>query len=183
MFESVAVAGPTTPPWFKTTVLPAICSSTSAARQGASRASRCLCFAAAAASGQTLGTRRPFGEYQQFVWTDQHGLPQNSVSAITRTRDGYLWLATYEGLVRFDGVRFAVFDTSNTAAITIGLTRTLVEDRTGALWIGFDGGGLVRYANGRFEQYTKRSGLTDDHVFALRRDVRSASSVRGYGRV
>jgi len=47
-------------------------------------------------------------------WTVDDGLPQNSVLGITQTPDGYLWFATYNGLVRFDGVKFTVFDTSNT---------------------------------------------------------------------
>ena len=45
-------------------------------------------------------------------WTTENGLPQNSVNDILQTRDGYLWLATFGGLVRFDGVRFVIFDRS-----------------------------------------------------------------------
>src|SRR5215470_1483526 len=44
-------------------------------------------------------------------WTTENGLPQNSINDILQTQDGYLWLATNGGLVRFDGVRFVVFDT------------------------------------------------------------------------
>ena len=55
--------------------------------------------------GQDLGLRRVFGRYQQYLWQDQHGLPENSVNAVRRTRDGYLWLGTEFGLYRFDGVR------------------------------------------------------------------------------
>ena len=54
--------------------------------------------------GQTLSPNRALGHYQQFVWQDQHGLPQNGVLSILRTRDGYLWLGTIEGAARFDGV-------------------------------------------------------------------------------
>src|SRR5215204_3697827 len=45
-------------------------------------------------------------------WQTEDGLPQNSVNAVIQTRDGYLWLGTYNGLVRFDGVRFTIFDSS-----------------------------------------------------------------------
>ena len=60
---------------------------------------------------------KALGRYQQLLWQDQHGLPQNGVLAILRTRDGYLWLGTIEGAARFDGVRFVVFDNNNTPQI------------------------------------------------------------------
>src|SRR5918999_4743443 len=47
------------------------------------------------------------------TWTTDNGLPQNSVNAIHQTRDGHIWLATFDGLVRYDGARFAVFSTAN----------------------------------------------------------------------
>ena len=52
------------------------------------------CFVPSSSIGQTLSTRKVLGRYQQYVWLDQHGLPQNGVNAITRTRDGYLLLGT-----------------------------------------------------------------------------------------
>lgn len=55
--------------------------------------------------------------YQVDHWTTDNGLPQNTVTNIIQTRDGYLWLATFDGLARFDGVRFTVFNKSNTPGI------------------------------------------------------------------
>jgi len=52
-------------------------------------------------------------QYRFDHWTADNGLPQNSVRDIVQTRDGYLWLTTFDGLVRFDGVRFTVFNKSN----------------------------------------------------------------------
>ena len=63
-------------------------------------------------------------------------MPQNGVSAIVQTRDGYLWIGTYGGLARFDGVRFAVFDNNNTPAMFSSRVTSLFEDSTGTLWIG-----------------------------------------------
>jgi ligand-binding sensor domain-containing protein len=57
----------------------------------------------------------------QFVidsWTTENGLPQNSVLSIQQTPDGYLWLTTFDGLVRFDGVRFTVFNKANSPGLT-----------------------------------------------------------------
>lgn len=107
---------------------------------------------------QTLSPHKVFGRYQQFVWQDQHGLPQNTVMAITRTRDGYLWLATLEGAVRFDGVRFTVFDSNNTTEIRIGLIRAMLEDRDGNLWFGTDGGGYWHDRYGQQQPHWRGDG-------------------------
>src|SRR5438128_3396661 len=129
-----------------------------------------LSCAPGSSPGQTLSPHRVLGRYQQYVWTDQHGLPQNSVHAILRTRDGYLWLGTVEGAVRFDGVRFTVFDSSNTMEIKSSEILALLEDRSGALWLATNGGGLNRFADGRFTRFTTREGLSDDYVRCLLED-------------
>jgi len=120
--------------------------------------------------GQTLSTHKALGRYQQFVWQDQHGLPQNGVLAILRTRDGYLWLGTIEGAARFDGVRFVVFDNSNTPEIKSNQILSLAEDRAGSLWLGAVSGGLTRYTEGRSRLYTTRDGLSSDFVRCLLAD-------------
>ncbi len=55
--------------------------------------------------------------YFQRVWTTDDALPENSVTAVVQTQDGYLWLATYAGLARFDGVHFTTFNSANTAGL------------------------------------------------------------------
>jgi ligand-binding sensor domain-containing protein len=84
------------------------------------------------------------------VWSTDEGLPQNAVSAIVQTGDGYLWIGTYSGLARFDGVRFVVFNNNNTPEMYSSRVTSLYEDANGNLWIGFETGGLMRYENGRF---------------------------------
>ena len=66
---------------------------------------------------QTFAAHRVYGRYQQAVWQEPQGLAQNTVFSMTRTGDGYLWLATVEGAARYDGVRFTVFDPTNTPEI------------------------------------------------------------------
>ena len=56
-------------------------------------------------------------QYRFDSWTTEDGLPQNSVNAILQTRDGYLWLGTFGGLTRFDGVKFTIFNTGNTPGL------------------------------------------------------------------
>src|SRR4051812_9061133 len=69
------------------------------------------------------------------VWQTENGLPQNSVHSIVQTRDGFIWIATEEGLARFDGINFAVFNKQNTPQFNSNYVRSLLEDRQGALWI------------------------------------------------
>src|SRR4051794_17963627 len=92
-------------------------------------------------------------EYSHKVWRTEDGLPQNRAQAITQTPDGYLWVGTSEGLARFDGVRFVVFDRSNTPAITDDSILSLEVGPDGSLWIGTEGGGLLHFRQGTFRAF------------------------------
>ncbi len=127
-------------------------------------------------------------------WQIQQGLPQNSVEALARTPDGYLWLATHEGLVRFDGVRFTVFDRANTPLLRTRIITRLHVDDDGRLWIGTRVG-VLTFAQGQFQAYDE-PGLRDGYIRAIvsDRDGRvwvgteralfaiSGSTVRSFGR-
>jgi ligand-binding sensor domain-containing protein/signal transduction histidine kinase len=128
------------------------------------------CLLSVPAASQTMSPGRLLGRYQQMVWQDQQGLPQNGISAVVQTPDGYLWLATAEGVVRFDGVRFTTFDPGNTNEIKSGNIMSLMVDHTGALWIGTHGGGVARYQDGRFTLYSTNEGLSDTHASSLFED-------------
>jgi ligand-binding sensor domain-containing protein/signal transduction histidine kinase len=108
-------------------------------------------------------------DYRIDVWQTADGLPGNTVTAIQQTPDGYLWVGTLNGLVRFDGVRFRVFGESSDLPTTRVLS--LLAARNGALWIGTDGGGLVRCQDGRFETFGPREGAAaGETVTALAED-------------
>jgi signal transduction histidine kinase/ligand-binding sensor domain-containing protein/CheY-like chemotaxis protein len=98
-------------------------------------------------------------------WQIQQGLPQNSVEALARTPDGYLWLATHEGLVRFDGVRFTVFDRDNTPQLRSRIITRLHVDDDGRLWVGTRVGVLIYFAGQFHEQQV--AGLRDGYVRAI----------------
>lgn len=105
-----------------------------------------------------------FAQYRFDTWTTDHGLPQNTVPAITQTRDGYLWIGTYNGLARFDGVRFTIFDKNNTKAFSNSRVSDLYEDAEGSLWISIVQGGVLRYRNGIFTAFTREQGLPHNNV-------------------
>lgn len=109
----------------------------------------CLCLCAAAATAQFRIDR----------WTADDGLPQNSVYGIVQTGDGYLWLATVDGLARFDGVRFTVFNKSNSPGIVNNRFTSLFEAGNGDLWAGTEESGIVRFSGGRFEHFGADAGI------------------------
>jgi ligand-binding sensor domain-containing protein/signal transduction histidine kinase len=110
-----------------------------------------LCgFPPAVGGGQEAGTAGASEVFAIETWRTDRGLPQNSVNALIQSREGYLWLGTYNGLVRFDGVRFTVFDAGNTPAMRNSRVTSLYEDSRKTLWIGHETGELTRMAEGAF---------------------------------
>src|SRR5579875_2937709 len=116
-----------------------------------------LCAFAARQGSQVpdgLDPGKPIAELQQDVWGTDQGLPQNTIPAIAQSRDGYLWFGTELGLVRFDGMRFTVFDRTNTPELRSSKIDALLEDRNGDLWIGTVGGGLTRLQGRKFTNFS-----------------------------
>ena len=109
-------------------------------------------------------------QYHIDSWTTENGLPQNIVRDICQTPDGYLWLATMDGLVRFDGARFVVFNRSNTPGIPGNRFTSLYCTRNGEVWAGTESTGVTRYRQGRFTTYTTRQGLPSDYVSSFNVD-------------
>src|SRR5688500_13280276 len=89
----------------------------------------------ASAPALALDPTRSITQYDQHAWATTEGLPQSTILALAQTRDGYLWIGTEEGLVRFDGVRFTVFDTANTEGFTHNNVQAIAPDQEGNLWI------------------------------------------------
>jgi len=122
------------------------------------------------AAAQGLNPELAITQYSHRAWKPEPvegALPQHSVFSIRQTHDGYLWLATQEGLARFDGVRFKVFNAQNTGQLRHNDVWTLLEDLDGALWIGTRGGGLTRLKDGVFVNFGREQGLSDDTIQAL----------------
>lgn len=116
-------------------------------------------------SALALDPARKLNEYGLDLW--QEGLPQQAVLSIAQTPDGYLWFGTYEGLARFNGAQFTVYNRRNTPELTSNAIWTMLTASDGTLWIGTLGGGLVSYRDGQFKAITKRDGLASDVVYAL----------------
>ena len=121
--------------------------------------------------GFALDPNKQITQYIFDTWGIEQGLPQNSISTIIQTNNGYLWLGTEEGLVRFDGIHFSVYDKRNNAQILSNWIRALYEDRNGNLWFGIHDGGLSCLTKeGKFITYTTVDGLSNNTVFSICED-------------
>ena len=125
-------------------------------------------------SAPALDPNKTIPQYAHAAWGTEQGLPNATVPAILQTRDGYMWIGTELGLARFDGVRFAVFDSKNTPELKSNVVQALAEDSEGTLWISTNGGGLTQYRDGKFlavaenlGQSNTAQGLYVDHSGAV----------------
>ncbi len=112
-----------------------------------------------------LNPSKALTQYSISHWTQEQGLPQNTISAIAQTADGYLWLGTDEGLARFDGYEFVVFS-RDTGKLPSNSILALVAGPDGTLWIGTPSG-LTEYRNRTFRTYTQKEGLPGNSVSSL----------------
>lgn len=106
-------------------------------------------------------------QYHIDSWTTENGLPQNVIRDMCQTPDGYLWLATLDGMVRFDGARFVVFNRSNTPGIEGNRFTSLYCTANGEFWAGTESSGITQYSQGKFTTYTVGQGLPANDVPAV----------------
>ncbi len=110
-------------------------------------------------------------QYRFDSWTTDDGLPQNSVYSILQTNDGYIWFTTLDGLVRFDGIKFKVFNRSNSPGLTTNRLIYLLAENDNTIWVGTEDGGLLRFQNGEFHPFTTDDGLPSVKVNKIFKDA------------
>jgi ligand-binding sensor domain-containing protein len=104
-----------------------------------------------AASAQAMDPDRAMSQYGRERWGTDRGFPGGTVYAISQTADGYLWLGTDRGLLRFDGSTFRRFPEPNVSSVSITRVMGLAADTRGSLWVRMGGAGVLRYRDGRFQ--------------------------------
>jgi PAS domain S-box-containing protein len=104
-----------------------------------------------AVSASAVDPTRAVSQYLHESWGTERGLPGGSITAIAQTSDGYLWIGTDNGLVRFDGLNFHQFERAQPDPSLIGPVRTLLVDASDNLWILLQNTHVFRYHNGNFE--------------------------------
>src|SRR5688500_6351691 len=114
--------------------------------------------------------RDPFDRVVKQSWKTEHGLPQSTVTAIEQSSDGYIWIGTFGGVARFDGVRFTVFDAGNTPGIFNNRVNAILEDREHTLWVATEGG-LSRRERGQWSTLTMDDRLPSANITSLAQDA------------
>src|SRR5712672_2019492 len=120
-----------------------------------------------------LDPGRAVSQYVHDKWGANRGFVGGTVYAVCQSEDGYLWIGTERGLVRFDGFTFTLIQRPLPDSPPIGAVRGLVSDAEGYLWIRLDGPHLLCYRQGKFEDAVVR--------YALREAAFTAMSVDGEG--
>jgi ligand-binding sensor domain-containing protein/two-component sensor histidine kinase len=113
-----------------------------------------------------LDDEESFAHYERQTWQVENGLPQDTVHAILQTHDGFLWLATEGGAVRFDGLKFTTYDSENTPQFLSNDIRAIFEDKAGAIWFGA-ADGLTRLQDGKWKTFTVADGLPSNNIYSL----------------
>jgi len=109
-------------------------------------------------------------DYFTRIWQVEQGLPQNKVTAVVQTHDGYLWVGTYNGLARFDGVRFTVFNDNNTPELHSRRITSLFEAADDTLWIGTESGDVAQYKDGHFADAPVHANWSGGKIYAISAD-------------
>lgn len=110
----------------------------------------CELLATCLAAGAVTPSTQAYGKYLLKSWHTEDGLPDGNITAIAETPDGYLWIGTFGGSARFDGVRFTVFDRRRAPSLAGRRITGLLADRAGRLWVAGEGGAIFWYEQGRF---------------------------------
>ena len=101
------------------------------------------------------------------IWNTDQGLPHNSVLSVGQTRDGMLWVGTWGGLARFDGVEFRNYTRDNTPAIGDNGMLTMAPDANGGLWVGTHRGGLLHVEDGRVDSVVPAGTAIGSHALSV----------------
>lgn len=104
-----------------------------------------------ASLSQALDPARVLSQYMREHWGSEKGFDAGSVTALAQTSDGYLWIGTDKGLIRFDGTSFRTFPLASPTAFPIGPVQALTSDTQGNLWILLQSTKILHYRDGKFE--------------------------------
>ena len=114
-----------------------------------------------------LDPARPLSAHAHHIWQSEDGLLQDTASALLESRNGFLWIGTGAGLVRFDGATFDHYSRINVPGFAHDAVQCLAETKDDAIWIGTSEPGLYRFQEGEIRAFGQAEGLTDHPIRRL----------------
>ncbi|HXC35977.1 MAG TPA: two-component regulator propeller domain-containing protein [Candidatus Acidoferrales bacterium] len=132
---------------------------------------------------QKADSDTPPNDYLIKTWDTEENLSGSTVTAIVQTPDGYLWVGTYEGLTRFDGVHSVTFDSLNKPALSHSRIQGLYLDARGTLWINTYRGGLTSYRDGVFRREWPDQADFDLHTTMVSSSSNQVTFVTQFGEI
>lgn len=103
-----------------------------------------------------LNLEIPLNQSMHSSWTTKEGLPSDSINDIIQDKTGYIWIGTFNGLIRFDGINFITFSKYEKHGFKSNSVTSLIEDAEGAIWIGTNGEGISKYKNNKFVMFNNK---------------------------
>ena len=134
-------------------------------------------------SGWALDPARALSQYVHQAWGQEQGLPTGTIYALSTSSDGYLWIGTDRGLIRFNGITFDLIQRPIPALPPIGRVRGLISDTEGTLWILLEGGHMLAYRDGHFSDGFEAAGLPPTTITATSLDRNGHVLFAGLGNV
>ncbi len=119
-----------------------------------------ICFPIIAQTPQGFSPEKQITQFIINNWTTENGLPSNTLNYVKQTSDGYIWMSSYDGLARFDGVSITLFLKDQYPILATNSFTQIYEGRNKTMWLGSEGNGLVSYKNGVFKRYQLKTGIT-----------------------
>ena len=104
------------------------------------------------------------------IWTIEDGLPINTLNDIVQDDDGYLWFTSYDGIVRFDGLEFKTYNTTNTPEMPHNRATEIHKQEGVGIWISLEYGGVLFFNNGRFTHYGEEDGFSKSDITQIYED-------------
>jgi ligand-binding sensor domain-containing protein/signal transduction histidine kinase len=128
-------------------------------------------------SAHAVDSTRNIERYVRERWSADQGFPSGTVTALAQSKDGYLWIGTDKGLIRFDGSSFRSFPQASPSAVPIGPVQAMTADANGYLWVILQNTQIMRYYDGRFEAGHDETGFGITSIANLRDGTVGLSSL------
>jgi ligand-binding sensor domain-containing protein/signal transduction histidine kinase len=136
-----------------------------------------LVFSSVLLTAHSSSQQKSIKQFVQEVYTTANGLPQNSGHALCQSKDGFIWVATEEGLARFDGMGFTIFDRTNTPEFRHSFFVLAIQDSSGTMWFRptFAAPGLYSYSNDKFTYVDTSNGLPSNNTSCVSMDSKGSA--------